>query len=591
VVRRAVIGGFLALVLAAPAAAQRTQLMPGVTYERGVQFTPHGPVSLHVVTAPQPTGLYALEPVLSNDTVEGRETVTSMQRRIATTATSVGVNADLFTWANGRPSGVYMRDRVLAAPPHGGRSSIGIRDDGTLDVRRVEFFATWRGFGQRRTLNGFNQPPGPNGIALYTPTWGRAVPAQPGAVTAVLADVPAATPNTDLQGQVVEIRNGSATTIPAGGAVLVARGTAGQRLRDEAPVGSWVTLRLIFRPAWSEVASAVGGGPVIVRDGKTVFRSFEAFGAEHLLPRNPRTAVGQLADGRILLVVTDGRQPGYSVGMTNFELAQTMTRLGAVRASALDAGGSSTLAFDGQLLNHPSDRAGERPIASSLQLQYFGAFVAPPQQAVLSPNGDGVAEQQALSYKLVRPSLVNVTLTGPDGAVAFGEQQVQRAPGRYTVAFPPAPTPEVPEPAAPAEGTWRLKVEAVDEEGQASDSSQTFAVNNTLAALRLTPGRLVVRAGGSKRLRAGVTLARGATVAVTVETRAGVPVATLLRKRVEPGRLLFSWTGRTAGGRRLAYGGSYLVRVRAKNELGTVELTRNFGVLRAAPLKAAKKRG
>ena len=98
-----------------------------------------------------------------------------------------------------------------------------------------------------------------------------------------------------------------------------------------------MTVRLIFRPGWDEVASAVGGGPVLIRNGGPVFRSFEAFGAEHLLPRNPRTAVGQLADGRILLVVTDGRQPGYSVGMTNFELAQTMQRLGAVRASALDA--------------------------------------------------------------------------------------------------------------------------------------------------------------------------------------------------------------------------------------------------------------
>jgi hypothetical protein len=548
-------------------------------------------VALHVVTGPRPTGLYALEPVLSNDTVEGRETVTSMQRRTSTVATSVGVNADLFTWANGHPSGVYMRDRVLAAPANGGRSSVGITADGTLDVRRVEFFATWRGFGQRRTLNAFNQAPGPNGIALFTPEYGRTTPAQSGAVAAVLTELPAAAPNTDLQGQVAELKGGAATTIPAGGAVLVARGTAAARLRDEAPVGSWVTLRLIFRPAWNDVQSAVGGGPVIVRDGKPVFRSFESFGAEHLLPRNPRTAVGQLADGRILLVVTDGRQPGYSVGMTNFELAQTMARLGAVRASALDAGGSSTLAFDGQLLNHPSDPTGERPVATSLQLEYFGALVAPPRQPVVSPNGDGVAEKQALSYKLVRPSVVNVTLTGPDGVDAFSEQQVQRAPGRYTVAFPPDPTAENPEPAAPAEGTWRLEVEAVDDQAKTSTSTQTFTVNNTLADVRLTPSRLVVRAGGSKRLRAGVTLSRAAAVTVTVETRAGVPVATLLRRRVEPGRLLFSWNGRTAGGRKLAYGGSYLVRVRAKNEIGTVDLTRNFAVLRAAPLKPVKKRG
>jgi hypothetical protein len=584
VVRRLLIGGALALVLAAPAGAQRVQLMPGVTYEQAVQFTPHGPVALHVVTAPKPSGLYGLRPVLSNETVEGRETVTSMEKRTASSATSVSVNADYFALSSGHPSGIFMRDRVLAAAPNDGRSSLGVTDDGTLDVRRVEFFATWQGFGQRRTLTGFNQPPGPNGIALYTSAWGRTTPSQPGAVTAVLSDFPAATPNTDLQGQVTELRDGSPATIPVGGAVLVARGTAGQKLQEEAPLGSWATVRLIFRPGWGEIASAVGGGPVLVRNGAPVFRAFEAFAAEQLLPRSPRTAVGQLADGRILLVVTDGRQPGYSVGMTNFELAQTMVRLGAVRASAFDSGGSSTLAFDGTLLNRPSGGV-ERAIASSLQLQYYGAWVAAPTQPVVSPNGDGVAERQSLSYKIVRPSLVTTTLTGPDGAVAWSEQQVERAPGRYQVAFPPA-TAASASGTAPvaAEGAWKLTVQAVDEEGQASESSQSFTVNNTLSTLRLTPSRLVVRPRGTKRLRAGVSLSRPATVTVTVETKAGVPVARVLRRRVEPGRLLFQWDGRTNGGRQLAYGGAYVLRASATNELGTVELTRDFSILRAAPL-------
>ena len=41
-------------------------LLPGVTYTKRVQFTPHGPVVLNVVTAPKPGGLYSLAPVLSN---------------------------------------------------------------------------------------------------------------------------------------------------------------------------------------------------------------------------------------------------------------------------------------------------------------------------------------------------------------------------------------------------------------------------------------------------------------------------------------------------------------------------------------------
>ena len=70
VLRKLLIGALVALAFAAPAGAQTT-LMPGVTYERGVQFTPHGPVAIHIVTGPRPTGLYALRPVLSNEAIQG----------------------------------------------------------------------------------------------------------------------------------------------------------------------------------------------------------------------------------------------------------------------------------------------------------------------------------------------------------------------------------------------------------------------------------------------------------------------------------------------------------------------------------------
>ncbi|HXH34105.1 MAG TPA: phosphodiester glycosidase family protein, partial [Plantibacter sp.] len=479
--RRIVIGGLLALVAAAPAAAQTQTLMPGVTYERGVQFTSHGPVALHIVTGPRPTGLYALRPVLSNEVIPGTERVTSMQKRLSAGATMVGVNGDLFNFTTGRPSGVLLRDGVVDSPPYGDRSSVGISAEGELDVRRIEFFGTWKGLGQRRAINDMNQLPGPNGISLFTSSYGPATPPQPGVVEAVIFPFPPATPNTDLAGPVIQVAGAGGTPIPKGGAVLVARGTAAQKLTEEAPVGTTLALRIIFRPEWTGVRQAVGGGPVIVRSSGPVFRALEAFSAEQLVPRNPRTAVGQLADGRIILVVTDGRQPGYSVGMTNFELAQTLVRLGAVTASALDAGGSSTLAFDGTLLNRPSDPGGERSVSTSLQLMYYGVY-APAVVPVVSPNGDGISETQRLSYKLVRPSAATVTLTAPNGTVAFTETG-SREPGVYPVAFPSAPLDPAAPPVASAEGTWRLDVAATDDQGRASTARQTFSVNNTLGAV------------------------------------------------------------------------------------------------------------
>ena len=69
-------------LLAADAHAASTVLWPGVTHARTVQFTNHGPVVLNVIAGPRPGGLTTLEPLLSNDSVLGRETVSSMQRRV-----------------------------------------------------------------------------------------------------------------------------------------------------------------------------------------------------------------------------------------------------------------------------------------------------------------------------------------------------------------------------------------------------------------------------------------------------------------------------------------------------------------------------
>ncbi|HJS50129.1 MAG TPA: phosphodiester glycosidase family protein [Gaiellaceae bacterium] len=574
---------------ASSAVAQTTQLLPGVTYESGVQFTPHGPVSLHIVRGPRPVALYRLRPVLSNDSVVLRETLSAMQRRQSTQATSVGVNGDYFSLADGRPSGILLHDGVLATPPNSSRSSAGITLDGLLDVRKVRFLGTWRGTGQRRALNFLNKTPGTNGISLFTTDWGRATPRIQGSIAVVLAPFTSATPNADLAVPVTSVSQSGPVAIAPGTAVLVARGAAGAKLQAEAQPGTTVTLRLILQPDWSTVADAIGGGPVLVRDGAPVYRSNEAFTTSQLVPRGPRSAVGQRADGSVLLVTTDGRQPGYSVGMTNFELAQTLVRLGAVRAMALDGGGSSTLAFEGTVLNSPSEGR-ERPISTALMLQYYGVYSPPPLEAVVSANGDGVAEEQALAYKVVRPSTVTVTLTAPDGVVA-AQEAGGREPGTYDVAFPPLAPPPPPPPEGepppptthlpPAEGRWTLTVTATDDQGLSSTATTRFAVNSTLGFLKIEPTRLVLPKNGGRTAAIRWTQARAARVKVTVETVEGVLVRTVANQRLEAGAQAVTWDGR-ANWRKPVFGGRYVVRVTATNELGVVALSQPLTVRRTA---------
>jgi hypothetical protein len=115
---------------------------------------------------------------------------------------------------------------------------------------------------------------------------------------------------------------------------------------------------------------AVGGHPVLTRDS-VVVADVDTSGSASFIARNPRTAVGIAKDGRrLLLAVIDGRQKGYSDGMSLRETAVLMLALGARDALNLDGGGSSTLVYTDSaglhLANHPSDAGGERTVGDAL---------------------------------------------------------------------------------------------------------------------------------------------------------------------------------------------------------------------------------
>jgi flagellar hook assembly protein FlgD len=273
-----------------------------------------------------------------------------------------------------------------------------------------------------------------------------------------------------------------------------------------------------------------------------------------------------------VLVVVDGGRLGYSVGMTNFELALTMVRLGCVTASALDSGSSSAMAFDGSLLDRPSSPGGEAAIADALLVAYYGAYVPPPTEDVLSPNGDGVAETQTLRYKVVRPSQVSATLTGPGGVTIPLDSGV-RQPKTYRFDW----TGKNADGTLMPEGTWRFAVTATDDLGRTSTADRSFSLNTTLGFLDVPPTAVARRSGSN--LTASFTLAHPARVQVTLERASGAVVRALLQANLQAGPATVRWDGRDAN-RVRASTGRYRLRVSATNELGTVDLSRSVAIRR-----------
>jgi hypothetical protein len=219
-----------------------------------------------------------------------------------------------------------------------------------------------------------------------------------------------------------------------------------------------------------------------------------------------------------------------------------MARLGAQTAFALGSGPSSAMAFDGSLLTRPSAGGGEQEIGDALVLAYTGVYAGPPAADVVSPNGDGVNDTQTFTVKVVRPSQVTATLTGPDKQVTTIAQQ-DAQPGTLTLTW---------DAKTAAEGDWTFAVS-----DGTTTATRPFAVNDTLGGLTLSGGTI------------GFTLAHPADVAVTVEKANGVTVSTVLVKKLQAGAQQVTWNGTPRVG--------YRVRVTATNSIGTVAQTVSFG--------------
>ena len=100
-------------------------------------------------------------------------------------------------------------------------------------------------------------------------------------------------------------------------------------------------------------------GPNLIVDGKSIISGDGGWGIA------PRTGIGQMADGTIIFVVTDGREPTWSIGATLSDLTNVFVDYHAVNAINLDGGSSSEMVHQGKVINRLWDIFGERYIPTS----------------------------------------------------------------------------------------------------------------------------------------------------------------------------------------------------------------------------------
>lgn len=121
---------------------------------------------------------------------------------------------------------------------------------------------------------------------------------------------------------------------------------------------------LIQKQAWQVLSF----GPVLVENGEVAVTENDEVGMA--MASNPRTAIGTVAKNHYLFVVSDGRT-SESAGLSLYELANFMKSLGATNVYNLDGGGSSTMVFQGEVVNNPTtngNKISERAVSDILYI-------------------------------------------------------------------------------------------------------------------------------------------------------------------------------------------------------------------------------
>jgi hypothetical protein len=329
--------------------------------------------------------------------LERRETTSALAQAVNATA---AINAGYFVFnpaagAPGDPAGVGVYNGKLLSEAINGRPALLMRADARQTaVARL----SWQGElvtadGPALPLDGINRVPGlirncggtgdqptnlprhdftctdTDELVAFTSEFGTTTPSGEGAEVVL-----------DRQGRVIEMRMQRGGALPAGGRSVQATGALVDDLLAIATVESKLRIESALLDETGKKVntsfreSIVNGGPELVRDGQLhvtaaadgfVHHENPSFFYGFVHKRNPRTFAGVDAHGRVVLITSDGRDTD-TFGLSIAETAAVAQALGLEDALNLDGGGSTTMVVDGQVVNDPSDAAGERPVGDAL---------------------------------------------------------------------------------------------------------------------------------------------------------------------------------------------------------------------------------
>ena len=319
---------------------------------------------------------------LSNNQILGRETITDATRRLTrkNVLSLAGVNGSFGIREDNRGRGgmtfnlhiqngelvsIPIRlDRWGYSPPSAwGETSFGVTPDGEFLLEAVKLNGKLRIAGDTLPIDAVNQicdsvcP-----VVLFTPRFGRRT------LTRRCYEFTLRQIKLPLTGKytsrfvVTDVNSRGSSTIPSDGVVLAIEPRLARNWVNKITKSTAGTLEIALTPKkWQHVQQGIGGNLRLVRDGEVEPELLEfglsggrsARSHRNGASRHPRSALG-FNDEKLFLIAVDGRQPGYSMGMTLYDMGRFFSELGIKHAINFDGGSSSTLWALGRVANSPA---------------------------------------------------------------------------------------------------------------------------------------------------------------------------------------------------------------------------------------------
>lgn len=295
------------------------------------------------------TANFQLRPVLANDVIAGRESLSSMALHNNALA---AINASYFA-LSGEILGLTKIDNTIVSTTYLARGAFGIQTNGKPMIGQVDYSGVVTlANGMSIPISGVNCERGEDNLVLYNSYFDSSTKTNEYGIEYVVKN-----------GTVIAI-NQNDSTLDAGTIVVSAHGTSKDKLAN-VKIGDKLKINENLGQNWNQVPQIMGVGPLLLKNNSVYLTTKEEeFGPDVANGRAPRTAVGITKDSHVILAVVDGRQTN-SIGCTLSEMAVLMQEMGAVDAVNFDGGGSSEMVIKNEVANRPSDGS-ERKVGAAL---------------------------------------------------------------------------------------------------------------------------------------------------------------------------------------------------------------------------------